>query len=74
MLVTAQQAQNICTTFIQRPPNVFDVGPTLYNVLYLLGGQGGCSGGGGWGTNVISLFLKQVPIFDNYVMLTGNCN
>ena len=22
--------QNICITFIQRPPNVFDVGPTLY--------------------------------------------
>ena len=36
-----QQTQNICITFIQRRPNVFDVGPTLYkcyaNVLYLLG-------------------------------------
>ena len=36
-----QQAQNICITFVQRRPNVFDVGPTLYkcytNVLWLLG-------------------------------------
>ena len=33
-------AQNICITFIQRRPNVFDAGPTLYkcyaNVLCLL--------------------------------------
>ena len=38
---TTQQTQNICITFIQRRPNVFDVGPTLYkcytNVLCLLG-------------------------------------
>ena len=37
----SQQTQNICITFIQRRPNVFDVGPTLYkcytNVLCLLG-------------------------------------
>ena len=37
------QTQNICLTFIQRRPNVFDVGPTLYkcytNVLCLLGLQ-----------------------------------
>ena len=36
----SQQAQHICITFIQRRPNVFDVGPTLYkcytNVLCLL--------------------------------------
>ena len=36
----SQQTQNICITFIQRLPNVLDVGPTLYksytNVLYLL--------------------------------------
>ena len=36
-----QQTQDICITFIQRWPNVFDVGPTLYkcyrNVLCLLG-------------------------------------
>ena len=35
-----QQTQNICITFVQRRPNVFDVGPTLYkyyaNVLRLL--------------------------------------
>ena len=39
--VISQLTQNICITFIQRRPNVFDVGPTLYkcyiNVLYLLG-------------------------------------
>ena len=28
----AQQTQNICITFIQRRPNAFDVGPTLYKV------------------------------------------
>ena len=37
----SQQTQNICLTFVQRRPNVFDVGPTLYkcytNVLCLLG-------------------------------------
>ena len=36
-----QQTQNNCITFIQRRPNVFDAGPTLYkcytNVLCLLG-------------------------------------
>ena len=36
-----QQAQNICITFVQRRPDVFDVGPTLYkyhtNILCLLG-------------------------------------
>ena len=40
---TAQQTQNICTTFVQRRPNVFDAGPTLYkcytNALCFLGGQ-----------------------------------
>ena len=39
----AQQTQNICITFMQRRPNVFDVGPTLYtcytNVLCFLGGH-----------------------------------
>ena len=38
---SAQQTQNICITFIQRRPNVFDAGPTLYkcytNVSRLLG-------------------------------------
>ena len=41
MLAKSQQTQNICITFVQRQPNVFDVGPTLYNcygiVLCLLG-------------------------------------
>ena len=39
--ITSQQTPNICITFVQRRPNVFDVGPTLYkcnkNVLCLLG-------------------------------------
>ena len=38
---TSQQTQNICITFVQRRPNVFDVGPILCkcytNVLWLLG-------------------------------------
>ena len=37
----SQQTQNICITFVQRRPNVFDVSPTLYkcytNVFRLLG-------------------------------------
>ena len=37
----SKQTQDICITFVQRCPNVFDVGPTLYkcytNVLCLLG-------------------------------------
>ena len=41
MRTQPQQTQNICITFVQRRPNVFDVGPTLYNcytnVLCLLG-------------------------------------
>ena len=31
----AQQAQNICITFIQRQPNVFDIGPTLYKIIQM---------------------------------------
>ena len=46
-LLAAQQTQNICITFVQRRPNVFDVGPTLYkcytNVLCLLAGDVGGS-------------------------------
>ena len=40
-VIATQQTQNIGITFVQRRPNVFDVGPTLYkcytNVLCLLG-------------------------------------
>ena len=36
-----RQSQNICIAFVQRRPNVFNVGPTLYkcytNVLCFLG-------------------------------------
>ena len=39
--MTTQWTKNICLTFIQHRPNVFDVGPTLYkcytDVLCLLG-------------------------------------
>ena len=39
--LSSQLAQNICITFVQRRPSVFDVGPTLYKyhtkVLCLLG-------------------------------------
>ena len=31
----AQQTQDICITFIQRQPNVFDVGPTLHEVIQM---------------------------------------
>ena len=30
-----QQTQHICITFIQRRPNVFDVGTTLYEVMQM---------------------------------------
>ena len=33
MILFNQKTQNICITFIQRRPNVFDVGPTLYSTL-----------------------------------------
>ena len=31
----AQQTQDICITFIQRRPNVFDVGPALHKVIQM---------------------------------------
>ena len=31
----AAQTQDICITFIQRRPNVFDVGPTLHKVIHM---------------------------------------
>ena len=33
--MSTQQTQNICITFIQRQPNVFYVGPTLYKSKFL---------------------------------------
>ena len=39
-VATSQQTQNFCIAFVQRRPNVFAIGPTLYkcytNVLCLL--------------------------------------
>ena len=47
--VGTQQTQNICITFVQRRPNIFDVGPTLCNcytnVLCLLGSCKNCTRG-----------------------------
>ena len=44
IMPNSRQTQNICITFIQRWPNVEDVGPTLYkcytNVFCLLGMPG----------------------------------
>ena len=31
----AQQTQDICITFIQRRPNIFDFGPTLHKVIQM---------------------------------------
>ena len=46
---SSQQTQNICITFVQRRPNVFDVGSTLYkchtNILCLLGCRPSYEGG-----------------------------
>ena len=36
-ILHTQQAQNICITFVQRRPNVFDVGPTLYKCFVFTG-------------------------------------
>ena len=40
-ILLSQQTQNTCITFVQRRPNVFDVGPTLYkcytSIMCLLG-------------------------------------
>ena len=62
----AQQTQNICITVIQRRPNVFDVGPTLYKVIQLF-----CVhwvSVQAWGqavlryhSNTVSLFASQGP-------------
>ena len=35
VMFRSQQTQNICITFIQRRPNVFDVGPTLHKVVQM---------------------------------------
>ena len=30
----AADTKNICITFVQRRPNVFDIGPILYKICY----------------------------------------
>ena len=37
MHVITPQTQNICITFVQRRPSVFDVGPTLYKCYIYVG-------------------------------------
>ena len=32
---SSQQTQDICITFIQRRPNVFDIGPALHKVIQM---------------------------------------
>ena len=32
--VVTQKTQNICIAFVQRRPNVFDVGPALYKCMF----------------------------------------
>ena len=62
----SQQTQNFCITFVQRRPNVFDVGPTLYkcytNILCLLG----------YFLNEIANF--QMSIWMAICELTSHCN
>ena len=72
---TPQQTQNICITFVQRRPNVFDVGPTLYkcyaNVLCLLGswltrcsaGQRQCDGPGVVRVSKSEFSFKETKMF-----------
>ena len=64
-----QHTQNICITCMQRRPNVFDVGPTLYkcyiNILCLLGKDAWC-----WEKTSFSasneFLLKQLALFPFY--------
>ena len=35
MCPPAQQTQDICMTFMQCRPNVFDVGPTLHKIIQM---------------------------------------
>ena len=68
---TTQQAQNICITFVQRRPNVFDTGPTLFkcytNVCFFV-----CWGyvyHGVW--DMFSMGFTAVSTTDS-VLLTGD--
>ena len=72
----SQQTQNICIPFVQRRPNVLDVGPTLYkcytNVLCLLR----CklvymivfAGGGGGGGFSVGL-CRYLPLIFDRIMI-----
>ena len=70
-VLISQKIQNICLTFVQRRPNVFDVGPTLYkchtNVLCLRGSDNVDSEGGGEVENVsisLTLSVRGSTFFD----------
>ena len=64
----AQQTQDICITFIQRRPKVFDVGPTLQEVtqmfcVYWVSIQAfGVKQFPNTRSNTVSLFASQRPI------------
>ena len=53
----SQQTQNICITFIQRRPNVFDVGPTLYQCF----------------TNVLCLLASHIAILFLFLQVSCHC-
>ena len=73
-LAPTKQTLNICITFIQRRPNVFDAGPTLYkchaNVLCLLGmpSQSLASLSAGRDEALLGDHLQETPA----VMATGD--
>ena len=62
----AQHTQDICITFIQRRPNVCDVGPTLHKVIqmfciYWVSTQAWVRQFPHTGSNTVSLFPSQRP-------------
>ena len=84
--MVAQNAQKFCITFIQRRPNVFDVGPTLYkcytNVFVFAGMSPGKKDHHGFNRifwfdppdQVLSaLFLLTFLLVDNWRMIFVDC-
>ena len=73
--VMDQQTQNICITFVQRRPNVLDVGPTLYkcytDVLCLLG-VGFDSRNRLLSTFRLILFISEASLFPDILFIFTN--
>ena len=68
-----QQTQNIFLTFIQRRPNVFDVGPTLYKCykmfcVCLLGGGGAVHRAL---VTILTLFVISLRLFTHVLENVG---